>query len=178
MNILGVGTWEFVVVILIMLIVAGPKRMIHWMYILGRYVGKLRIMWSETVEIIQKEFDDAGFDVQLPKEPPTRKSLNKMAAETLKPFTDPLQEALNEVEAEAKSVRSTFQETINEVDAEAKSINNTMQEIDMISKADGSRLYLKDLQPPTSETEKTEKENKTPAPDFGTWSDTGNKTGQ
>jgi Sec-independent protein translocase protein TatA len=171
MNILGVGSWEFVLIILIMLIVAGPQRMIHWMYILGRYVGKLRVMWAETMTVLQKEFDEAGFDVELPKEPPTRKSLNKMAADTLRPFTDPLQEALNEVEAEAKAVRGTFQETVDEVDSEAKALNNTIQEINVLSKADGSRIYLNNPETPAPENE-----NKTPAPDFGVWSDTSKKT--
>ena len=74
MNILGVGAAELVAVLLIMLVFAGPKRMIHWSYVLGQHVAKFRKIWSETVDLVQKEFDDAGVDIKLPKEPPTRKS--------------------------------------------------------------------------------------------------------
>ena len=41
MDILGVGGWEIVAILLIMLIVAGPKRMISWSYTLGKYVSQL-----------------------------------------------------------------------------------------------------------------------------------------
>ena len=77
MNILGVGAAELVAVLLIMLVFAGPKRMIHWSYVLGQHVAKFRKIWSETVDLVQKEFDEAGVDIKLPKEPPTRKSVNQ-----------------------------------------------------------------------------------------------------
>ena len=35
MNFLGVGAWELVAILLIMLVFAGPKRMIHWSYVWG-----------------------------------------------------------------------------------------------------------------------------------------------
>lgn len=123
MNILGIGGWEFVAIMLIALIVAGPKRMIRWAYYLGLFMGKLRIMWAETMSILQKEFDDAGVNIKLPKEPPTRQGINRMAEQAFKPFTSEVQKAVDEVEAEAKRVSdaltapssngSTAQETGN-----------------------------------------------------------------
>ena len=105
MNILGVGAWEFVAILLIMLVFAGPKRMIHWSYVLGQHVAKFRKIWSETVDIVQKEFDDAGVGIQLPKEPPTRKNLNKTIASAAAPLTKPVQDSLDEVKKDIDSVK-------------------------------------------------------------------------
>ena len=106
MNVFGVGAWELVAILLIMLVFAGPKRMIHWSYVLGQHVAKFRKIWSETVDLVQKEFDEAGVDIKLPKEPPTRKNLNKSLTEAVKPMTKPVQDSLDEV----KKDMDTFKE--------------------------------------------------------------------
>lgn len=106
MNVFGVGAWELVAILLIMLVFAGPKRMIHWSYVLGQHVAKFRKIWSETVDLVQKEFDDAGVDIKLPKEPPTRKSLNRSLTDAVKPMTNPIQDSLDEV----KQDMNTFKE--------------------------------------------------------------------
>lgn len=105
MNILGVGAAELVAVLLIMLVFAGPKRMIHWSYVLGQHVAKFRKIWSETVDLVQKEFDEAGVDIKLPKEPPTRKSLNRTVSDAVKPMTQPLQDSLDEVKKDLDTVK-------------------------------------------------------------------------
>ena len=105
MNFLGVGAWELVAILLIMLVFAGPKRMIHWSYVLGTHVSKFRKIWSETVDLVQKEFDDAGLDIKLPKEPPTRKSLNKSLTESIKPMTKPIQDSIEEVKTDMNAVK-------------------------------------------------------------------------
>ena len=105
MNILGVGAAELVAVLLIMLVFAGPKRMIHWSYVLGQHVAKFRKIWSETVDLVQKEFDEAGVDIKLPKEPPTRKSVNQSVAEAMKPMTQPVQDSLDEVKKDLDAVK-------------------------------------------------------------------------
>ncbi len=110
MDILGVGGWEFVAIFLIMLVVAGPKRMISWSYTLGKYVAQLRHMWAETAELLQKEFDDAGVDVTVPKDIPTRATLNQEIGRALTPITKPFQESLDatrkEIETTQKAVTS------------------------------------------------------------------------
>lgn len=102
MNILGIGGWEFALVLLIMLIVAGPKRMVRWAYTLGQYTAKLRKMWEETAGMLQKEFEEAGLDIEVPKTPPTRANLNsavrKQVEKTMQPITKPLEESLQEVD--------------------------------------------------------------------------------
>ncbi len=105
MNILGVGAWELIAILLIMLVFAGPKRMIHWSYVLGQHVAKFRRIWSETVDLVQKEFDEAGVDIKLPKEPPTRKSLNSAVTEAVKPMTKPVQDSLDEVKKDLDTVK-------------------------------------------------------------------------
>jgi len=103
MNIFGVGGMELGLILVIMLIVAGPKRMIRWAYVLGTYTAKLRKMWEETVDYIQKEVDEAGLDVQVPKELPTRANLNREITRMMKPVTAPVEDALKEVNEVKKS---------------------------------------------------------------------------
>ncbi|MBZ0300289.1 MAG: twin-arginine translocase TatA/TatE family subunit [Anaerolineae bacterium] len=107
MNILGVGGPELVIILVLMLIIAGPKRMLHWSYILGQYVAKFRRMWSETVDVLQKEFDDAGVDFQIPKDPPSRGSLNREAAKMLGNVTKPVKDTLDQVNTEVGDIKKT-----------------------------------------------------------------------
>ena len=120
MNILGVGGTEFIIILLIMLIVAGPKRMIHWSYILGQYLAKFRRMWAETVDVVQQEFDEAGVGIQLPKDMPTRGSLNRQAGKMLGSVTAPVKETMDQVDAEIKGIK---QETATA----AKTANTTVK---------------------------------------------------
>lgn len=64
MNILGVGPAEVVVILILMLVVAGPKRMIQWAYHAGRYTAMARKMFQETMEQITREIEDSGVDVR------------------------------------------------------------------------------------------------------------------
>ncbi|MDX2162116.1 MAG: hypothetical protein SF162_12380 [bacterium] len=105
MEILGVGGWELIAVLVLMLVVAGPKRMIHWSYLLGRELAKLRRMWSETAKVLQKELDTAGIDYQIPEQPPTRAGLRNEAAKLLTPITKPMQDAMHEVDQELGDVK-------------------------------------------------------------------------
>lgn len=110
MNIFGIGGPEFIAILIIMLVFVGPKRMIHWSYILGQYVAKFRQMWAQTVDVIQKEFDDAGIDVKLPKDPPTRQNLNQSIKKTFEPLTKPIQDTVDEVGKDLEAVKSVSNE--------------------------------------------------------------------
>ena len=105
MDILGIGGWELVAILLIMLVVAGPKRMIAWSYTAGKYVAMMRRMWAETARQLQKEFDDAGVDVQVPKDLPTRATIGKEITRALTPVTKPIQETLEETKNEIEGVK-------------------------------------------------------------------------
>lgn len=89
MNILGIGGPELLVIFIIMLLVAGPKRMIHWAYVLGQYVAKFRAMWAETVDKVQEELNQADIDIKIPKTPPTKASIQKQLGNTLDQWTTP-----------------------------------------------------------------------------------------
>lgn len=96
MEILGIGGWEIVAILLLLLIVAGPKRMIAWSYTLGKYLAILRGMWAETAAMLQKELRQAGLDVEVPKEPPTKSTITRTITTTITkaaaPVTEPLRE--------------------------------------------------------------------------------------
>ena len=96
MEILGIGGWEIALILILLLIVAGPKRMIAWSYTLGRYLAVVRNMWAETAAQLQKELKQSGVDVEIPKDIPSRGSINSMITSTVTkmaaPVTDPLKE--------------------------------------------------------------------------------------
>ena|SRR5258705_869801 len=121
MEILGVGGAELVAILIIMLVVAGPKRMIQWAYILGKYTAKVRAMWAESMSYLQKEFDAAGLDVELPKEPPTRGSFNRQLTQQVEkafsPITKPVKEALDETTSQVNQLKK--QATVTESNGSA-----------------------------------------------------------
>jgi Sec-independent protein translocase protein TatA len=110
MEIFGIGGAELIAILIIMLVVAGPKRMIQWAYILGKYTAKVRAMWAETMTYVQKEFDEAGVNIQLPKDVPTRGSLNreigKQVEKVMAPIANPLKTTLDETAAEIKQIKT------------------------------------------------------------------------
>lgn len=110
MNILGIGGPELILILLVMLIIAGPKRMIQWSYVLGTWIAKFRVMWSQTVDMVQKEFDAAGVDVKLPKTPPNRANLRKMMSDAVVPTNDPLRKTLDEVKADVDGIDQDLSE--------------------------------------------------------------------
>jgi Sec-independent protein translocase protein TatA len=65
MNIFGIGTAELAIIFVLMLMVAGPKRMAQWAYVLGQYVAKLRTMWQETSKVIRAELEAAGVEPEV-----------------------------------------------------------------------------------------------------------------
>jgi Sec-independent protein translocase protein TatA len=108
MEIFGIGTTELIAILIIMLVVAGPKRMIQWAYILGRYTAKLRRMWGEMMAMVQREFDEAGLDVNVPKDIPTRNNLANQMKDALSGVTRPVQDALDEVKTEVYEAQTAI----------------------------------------------------------------------
>jgi len=121
MEIFGVGGAELVAILIIMLIVAGPKRMIQWAYILGQYVAKIRSMWADVMAGVQKELDAAGMDVQLPKTMPTRAELNNHVNQFVNPaanvwagITAPVQAVMDDVSTEIQQTQSELHIAVQE----------------------------------------------------------------
>ncbi len=119
MNILGVGGAELVLILLIMLVVAGPKRMLQWAYIAGQYLGQLRVMWAQMMDIVQKEVDDAGMDIKVPRTPPTRGEIDRTIRSALRPLQSPVEEVMKEVKAETHQIQK-------ETKAISKSVNDDL----------------------------------------------------
>ena len=57
MNILGMGSMELLVVLLLAFIVLGPERMVHAARMLGKLTGELRRMTNEVTVMVQEEVD-------------------------------------------------------------------------------------------------------------------------
>lgn len=109
MEILGVGGGELIVILLIALVVAGPQRMIRWSYVLGTYASKLRSAWSNAAAALQREFDEAGVDIQVPKDIPTRQNISKEINRAVAPYVQQIREPISTLNQEISTVKSTLQ---------------------------------------------------------------------
>lgn len=123
MNILGIGGPELIIILVLMLVVAGPKRMIQWAYIMGTYVAKFRRMWAETVDVLQQEFDEAGVGVQIPKDLPTRGNIRSQAARMMSTVTDPVKETMGQLDAEVKQIGTATGTTVQPSKPAARTSN-------------------------------------------------------
>ncbi len=182
MNILGVGGEEFVIIIVIMLVVAGPKRMVQWMYILGTYVAKFRRMWEETVDVLQDEFDSAGVGIQLPREVPTRANLKREAAKAMSGITGPMQEALKDVNTEVNQIKTVTKDTAQAANSTVKAANASINTAAKPTNGRSNQAVMSRVNKPQSKP-KAQTNFGTWAGDsgsdgdsgFGTWSSNGRK---
>lgn len=101
MELFGVGGLELVLILVIMIVVAGPKRMMTWAFVMGKYAAKLKGMWAETSVVLQRELDEVGIDVKVPQNMPTRGSLNREMNKAISPFVRPL-------ESEVRGIKEVF----------------------------------------------------------------------
>lgn len=100
MEILGIGMPELIAIFIGMLVIAGPQRMIRWAYTLGQYAGKLQGWWREAAATLQQEMDTAGVNVTIPKDIPTRNSLQRDMRRAFNNLQKPIQEPLRAVKSE------------------------------------------------------------------------------
>ncbi len=80
-GLLGGFPAELLIVFVVMLLVAGPKRMITWAYLIGKYTAHLRALYQETITTVQKELQAAGFDEQIRQSP----AVSKVQDEVMNP---------------------------------------------------------------------------------------------
>lgn len=129
MEIFGIGGFEVALVIIIALVVAGPGRMAVWARTLGRWVSKMRQLWSVTAAQLQRELDDAGVDFKVPRDIPTRKAIvqelsrSSTVAEFRKPVEE-FQSALREGQDVAREVSDTLKAPVKEVRAISSEVEN------------------------------------------------------
>ena len=58
MNILGVGGPELLIILVLMYVIFGPKRMIQYARVLGQYVAKFRRM-NSTMQVWTSRFHES-----------------------------------------------------------------------------------------------------------------------
>ncbi len=105
MELFGIGAWELIIIVVIALIVLGPKQLVRWSYKLGQYVAILRKMWGETAQTLQREFDDAGVDIKVPRDIPTKQNIQKEITRAMTPITKPLKDSVNELSKDINNVK-------------------------------------------------------------------------
>lgn len=174
MDILGIGGWELVAIFIIMLVVAGPKRMIQWSYTLGKYVAQLRKMWADTAQMLQKEFDEAGVDVKVPTNIPTRGDINREIGRALTPVTKPLQETMDATKSEINSAKKTVSFDLKPADiakpAEAKPEPKPVQTVAPAEELPAASVEQQPAVPEAQPAPKPEPSTNGRPADFGTWS--------
>jgi Sec-independent protein translocase protein TatA len=175
MNILGIGGWELLAILLIMLLVAGPKRMIHWAYIMGQYIAKFRAMWSETVDVIQKEFDDAGVGIQIPKDIPTRGNLNQQIGKAMESMTRPVKETMDKATTEMNQIKTTTAAAATTANSAVKSNGAATKEKTATAAPPKPKTSTPSASKPKTFTPPAAAKKMQPPPakdkpDFGTWS--------
>lgn len=112
MNIFGIGPAELVLIFLIALVVAGPQRMMLWAYHAGRFVGRLRKYWEEFAAVIEAEAREAGIDVKVPRQPPTRQTIDRSIRQTIQPYTQDIQKLADDVRAPLEETTRQAQEAL------------------------------------------------------------------
>jgi len=63
MEIFGVGAAEILVVALLLLIVAGPKRSAEWAREAGRYVSQIRMIWQRMMQDLRDEIGEDANEI-------------------------------------------------------------------------------------------------------------------
>ena len=161
MNVFGIGGWELVLVLLIMLIVAGPKRMATWAYTLGRWTAKLRTMWEEVAVSFEAELKESGIDIELPKTPPTRANLQR----TVQDYGKKVLEATGNPEDEFKKIRDDLEGVGKEVKSEVDEVNRA------VKASTASTNGVKQPSRPAASPPPPPADNDTDesASDYGTW---------
>ncbi|MBN1287884.1 MAG: hypothetical protein JXB47_20970 [Anaerolineae bacterium] len=157
MDILGVGVPELIVVFLIMLVVAGPRRMTQWAFLAGRELRKLRGMWAEAKGMIRQELEAAGFteeEIQQVKKLPNELT---NAARTV---TNPVGAASKQL---GKEVKKTTEATTTAVGAAAVDLKKATtsapeqaKEAAPPSEPDSGGKEADELPPPEAQAFKTE----------------------
>lgn len=101
-GILGVGIAELVVIVLVVLLIGGPRNAMRWAYQAGQIVRELKTYWDRMMGEVKKEFEsetkmlrEAREDLQKDlREVETATNPKTLMAEA----TQPIEEALRETE--------------------------------------------------------------------------------
>ncbi len=173
MNVFGIGGWELVLVLLIMLIVAGPKRMAQWAYTLGTWTAKLRVMWEEVAESLQKELDESGVNVEVPRTPPTRQSIQRSIEQYGKDLMESAGNPQDELKKIGDDLKGVGQQVKGEVDGLDRDVRSSTK---VPAKQNGAKQPVKagetapdNTQNSAQDTSSNPDSGSENNADFGTW---------
>lgn len=159
MEIFGIGGFEVALVIIIALVVAGPGRIAVWAHTLGRWVTKMRQLWSITATQLQQELDDAGVDFKVPRDIPTRRALVQelSRSSTVAEFRKPIEE----VQSALREGREALREVSDTLHEPAKAVRAAQREAASVVRFKPARPLPLKPNPPSAPS--------APADGFGTW---------
>ncbi|MEO0562597.1 MAG: twin-arginine translocase TatA/TatE family subunit [Chloroflexota bacterium] len=126
MNIFGIGGWELVLIVVIALVVAGPKRLAVWAYHLGQWTAKLQQLWRQFAETLQSEMDEAGVNVEIPRSPPTRQDLTRSMQQFGRQIVKTAEEPLDDVKADVEKIRAEIRQESNAISAGVNGVRADM----------------------------------------------------
>lgn len=117
MELFGIGFWELIAILLLALIVAGPQRMILWSRHFGRFMARAMNEYRKAADQLQREVDQMGLDVQIPRTPPTKRELGQTLSQVATKLTAPVNEPIREIEKTMSEVRREAQNAAADTNA-------------------------------------------------------------
>lgn len=118
MNFLNVGPWELTVILVIAILVVGPKRMVEIVRAIGQTVSQMRRLSGEFLGAITSEIQAA--------EQETRESLESIAAGT----RETIGSIPDEVQATEQEARQALEEAGEEQRGTTRSIKGEIETIE------------------------------------------------
>jgi len=122
MSILNVGTWEFVIILLIAILAVGPERIVKFSRMVGHVVGKLRTLSSEFTASIQEEMDAV--------DEATRATLSEASVdeeEVVATIPDELRAADEEVKKSVHEIAESGQKAVSGFTADVEALRRRVQ---------------------------------------------------
>lgn len=101
-----IGSWEVLIIAIVVLLVVGPKDLPGFLRTVGKYVGALKKQASE----FRQHLDDAIRDTELDQ---LRKDVSNLRSEV----TDTVRSATRDIKKDVADAQSTIRDTVDEVRA-------------------------------------------------------------
>jgi Sec-independent protein translocase protein TatA len=152
----GIGFWELVAILLLALIVAGPQRMILWSRQFGRFMGRAMIEYRKAADQLQREVDQMGLDVQIPRTPPTKQELGRTLTQVANKLAAPINEPVREIEQTMSEVRREAQTAARDFNALPPALKQAAE--------NGGDHNRPEAQPTSPTADQPSRKD-----DFGTW---------
>lgn len=108
MNFLNVGPWELSVILIIAILLIGPKRLVEVFQAIRRFSGQLRRMSTEFTSLIQSEIQASARETDQAHRGP-----GGQVEEIVKGGLAPLASIQTEIQTAAQEVRQALEDTVH-----------------------------------------------------------------